>query len=293
MQDPEPNADWPSLGEASRHAQVLYDAGAPLFTKEILRQCADQIDAFCAGQEVTFVTAGLDGVAVKAPQSMRRPNPFQGTVDTEYVAQRPKLRYHPIQALTTYREARDFKPHAPYLTTEVTFPMEEIYTRSKVSVLNPPVYSAEDLQQVLQEGRSWETSPQFQQFRRILGSKFVPSDINKIVAFGFGSLTHRGALNDTPIHQHILMLLLRDLVFPNNEVSCFAQDPAYSEADIKALATVGVNVVDDPRAFLEVDERTIVLSFSPNAPVKQVVADISRPGVIIWMFGSVQHPSYV
>ncbi|KAG7119653.1 hypothetical protein HYQ46_010932 [Verticillium longisporum] len=117
--------------------------------------------------------------------------------------------------------------------------------------------------------------------------KALPSTLTKIVAFGFGSLTFKGGLNETPIHQHTLMLLLRDIVFPKNELACIAQDPDYTDADRLALAAAGVGVVEDPRAFLEVDEQSIVLSFSPNAPVKQIVTEISRPGIIIWMYGSI------
>ncbi|KAM0535560.1 hypothetical protein ACHAPP_003897 [Verticillium nonalfalfae] len=117
--------------------------------------------------------------------------------------------------------------------------------------------------------------------------KAVPSTLTKIVAFGFGSLTFKGGLNETPIHQHTLMLLLRDIVFPTNELACIAQDPDYTDADRLALASAGIGVVEDPRAFLEVDEQSIVLSFSPNAPVKQIVTEISRPRIIIWMYGSI------
>jgi hypothetical protein len=41
-------------------------------------------------------------------------------------------------------------------------------------------------------------------------------------------------------------------------------------------------VLDDPRAFLEVDETTILICIGSDIPVHQIVADIARPAIMIW-----------
>ena len=63
----------------------------------------------------------------------------------------------------------------------------------------------------------------------------------------------------------------------------YAQDPAYTAADKAVLRDVGVEVLEDPRGFLEVNRATVVLSIGPDFPLKQVLAaDIARPAVIVW-----------
>ncbi|KAL4749848.1 hypothetical protein BDW72DRAFT_213825 [Aspergillus terricola var. indicus] len=68
----------------------------------------------------------------------------------------------------------------------------------------------------------------------------------------------------------------------DDEIKCYAQDPAYSEADWSLLRSIGIQPLDDPKGFLEIDEETLVFSVSPNVPVKQIVADVQWPGAMIW-----------
>lgn len=68
----------------------------------------------------------------------------------------------------------------------------------------------------------------------------------------------------------------------DEEIRCYAQDPAYSEADWSLLRSIGIQPLDDPKGFLEIDEETLVFSVSPNVPVKQIVADVQWPGAMIW-----------
>lgn len=67
-----------------------------------------------------------------------------------------------------------------------------------------------------------------------------------------------------------------------SSIQCFAQDPAYTVVDKTILAEHGVTVLDDPRGFLQVDDQSAVLSFAPNICVRQIVADIARPALLIW-----------
>ncbi len=65
-------------------------------------------------------------------------------------------------------------------------------------------------------------------------------------------------------------------------IKCYAQDPAYNDIDQALLRSIGIEPLDDPKGFLEIDENTLVFSVSPNVPVKQVVADVQWPGAMIW-----------
>ena len=93
-----------------------------------------------------------------------------------------------------------------------------------------------------------------------------------------------------PAYQHALILTMRDILENRpgqsseqaENIQCFAQDPLYTEADDAALGNAGITVLRDPRAFLEVDDQTLVISFAPNVPVRQIIADIARPAIMIW-----------
>jgi hypothetical protein len=139
----------------------------------------------------------------------------------------------------------------------------------------------------------WEASGQCKQLRSILASAKMPLGITKIVAFACGPFLRiipepqcsRGSVRSAT--QHALIFTLLDILSKNNvrvseEIKCYAQDPAYSAIDKSLLEQAGVKVLVDPEAFLEVDESTVVLSFCPNVCVRQVVADIARPAMMIW-----------
>lgn len=85
--------------------------------------------------------------------------------------------------------------------------------------------------------------------------------------------------------QHALLLTLRKWLADREgteDVVCYAQDPGYRSVDEEVLKEHGVEVIEDPRAWLEIDDESIVFSVSPNVPVKEIVADIARPAIIIW-----------
>jgi hypothetical protein len=44
----------------------------------------------------------------------------------------------------------------------------------------------------------------------------------------------------------------------------------------------GFTVLNEPEGFFTVDGSTIVVSFAPEVPVKQIILDLVRPAAIIW-----------
>jgi hypothetical protein len=116
-----------------------------------------------------------------------------------------------------------------------------------------------------------------------------PAPLDNTVAFALGRLTYDSKPNMRGLIQHALLLTICECLFSNERRPlCYAQDPAYSEHDKQVLEAFGIKVLNDPTAFLEVNEASVVLSISPDIPVKQVITDISRPAVIIW--GRTSHP---
>lgn len=87
------------------------------------------------------------------------------------------------------------------------------------------------------------------------------------------------------ITQHSVALTVADEIRRTAGVTVrlLTQDPDYSDRTRMILAENGFEVVGQFGAggFAEVDEESVVFSVFPTAPVKQIIADIARPVLII------------
>lgn len=133
--------------------------------------------------------------------------------------------------------------------------------------------------------RAWQASGDCAKLKSSLAAVPLPG-ITKIIAFACSSISrdvdHARIRSAT---QHALMLTLRDIVQssqPGVEIKCLAQDPVYTEIDKVILLEAGITTVDDPEGFLGVDDQSVVLSFSPNIPVRQIITDLARPVMLAW-----------
>lgn len=115
--------------------------------------------------------------------------------------------------------------------------------------------------------------------------------ITKIVGIGLGALTNpeqsENPLQDIrALIQHAAIRTIADALKKQNgglEIECYAQDPENDQdVAIQFLRTIGITSLSDPKAFLEIDENTFVVSVCPNIPVRQIVCDIARPRVMLW-----------
>ena len=55
----------------------------------------------------------------------------------------------------------------------------------------------------------------------------------------------------------------------------FTQDPVYTDVDKLILQEPGIIVLDNLQAFLEIDDFTAVFSYAADAPVREIVSDIT------------------
>ncbi len=139
---------------------------------------------------------------------------------------------------------------------------------------------------------TWRQSAECDTLVRILTTTPAAASIRKIVCFGLGRLDDRAqtthealaASVQSAATQHAAALTMAEALTGNagEVVRCYAQDPAYADVEKALLATLGITVLEDPKGFLEVDEHTLVFSVSPNVPVRQIVADVSRPAAMVW-----------
>lgn len=134
-----------------------------------------------------------------------------------------------------------------------------------------------------EKSQAWEESEACQRFRSILSSEVSSHDINKIVGLACGSLSLPN--NQRAADQTALLVTVRKWLKErdqNNDIFCYIQDPMNTSVDREVLADIGFEMIDDPRGWLEIDERSVVLSVAPNVPVKEIIADTARPAIVIW-----------
>ncbi|KAK3896879.1 hypothetical protein C8A05DRAFT_39575, partial [Staphylotrichum tortipilum] len=135
--------------------------------------------------------------------------------------------------------------------------------------------------------QAWRETEECMRIKTLLATEPLPASITKIIAFALGDIAQPRSRQARSICQHAMILSVRDALDRRRgpdqpAIRCFAQDPAYNDVDEKVLGEAGITVLGDPRGFLEVDDATVVISISPNIPVRQIVADIARPAVLMW-----------
>jgi hypothetical protein len=83
--------------------------------------------------------------------------------------------------------------------------------------------------------------------------------------------------------QHSMALTIAQLCRGNETLPLLAQDPEYTEVAEDILTKKGFKIVGTHGAggFAEIDEDSIIISPFAAAPVKQIIADLARPVLII------------
>jgi hypothetical protein len=159
---------------------------------------------------------------------------------------------------------------------------------TKTPIPKPPSRSQDEVEQFFRLNRhAWEASEQCGQLQSIILKTTLPH-VKKIVAFACGEMAYydKGAWISRSAYQHALIITLRNILGELqgsvNNIECYAQEPSYTDVDREVLKRSGITVLDDPQGFLEVDDSTVVLSFAPNIPVRQIIADIAQPAMMVW-----------
>jgi hypothetical protein len=137
--------------------------------------------------------------------------------------------------------------------------------------------------------RTWRASQTYLQLKAHLDKITFPS-INKIVCFALGAPSNfdqRESRRSNIQHAAVesLIEILNEKAGGNKVITCYAQEPLYNHSDRELLRTIGIETIDDPEGpegFLKVDENTLVVSISPNVPVRQIIADLVWPGAMLW-----------
>jgi hypothetical protein len=146
------------------------------------------------------------------------------------------------------------------------------------------------------------------QFRELLGRVANAKKVTRVVCFGLGNMTSKpvdwwriqndsrpkdereseSSMVEAALIHHAIALTMVDVIRSCGEGSdmharLLTQDPGYSVETKDMLQKIGFEVIGEYGAegFAELDENSIVFSAFTQAPVKQIIADIARPAVII------------
>ncbi|KAL2801864.1 hypothetical protein BJX63DRAFT_438408 [Aspergillus granulosus] len=266
------------LTEAVASVRRLYDSSAPFFTKNRIREAYESLQESKKSGKRVHVRR-LDGKleSFKIHHDRVSHVPQDGS---EWI-ERPSVYYLSLQSLLD--ETRIGATTSPYSNIRIVHYRER---RNKLDGQPSQPEVAASLQRAIV---SWRDSQSWAQMRSALG-RFQLGKVKKIVAFALGSLqTFSDEMKraNRSAFQHAFLITLRDYLLSyttqgDSEAKCYAQDPAYTEHDTAVLQSQGITIVPDPEGFLEVNQETVVISISPNIPVRQVVLEISRPILVIW-----------
>ncbi|KAI1380561.1 hypothetical protein F4677DRAFT_440894 [Hypoxylon crocopeplum] len=241
-----------------------------------MQQLADQLDSLREGtlKDNRLVLKGLDGVAVDFNLDPGRKILYH---DQKHEIAEPYIHYKSIEELTLNRKVVYVNLREAYLPISLDYP-------TTCSWKHTPILNL--LQAFESMKIEWESSEFYGKLQDLLASVQMTSIVRKTIAFSCGDLIRDSKVYDRGIFQHLILLAIWKWFSTRVEgqiaTQCYAQDPIYSDQGKEVLAGVGVTVLNDPKAFLETDESSVVMSFCSNAPIKQIITDISRPAIIIW-----------
>ncbi|KKY32456.1 hypothetical protein UCDDA912_g07591 [Diaporthe ampelina] len=256
----------------------LFDRGVPFFTKSALEKLKDQMDSIKSmagsgrstdGQK--FVFSSITGQKVERPvlKGLAQSRQF----GKETVLLEPCLLYSTYQSLINHR-----------YSDQALCPLQICYGGHNEQQHHHN--NANDTRNAFQAYRgAWEASEDCLRLKSSMAAAASLPGITKIIAFACSSISRDVDQAVRSASQHALILTLRDVLQasqPGVQIRCLAQDPVYTGVDKTVLSEVGITVVDDPQGFLEVDDQSVVLSFSPNVPVRQIITDLARPVILAW-----------
>jgi hypothetical protein len=126
----------------------------------------------------------------------------------------------------------------------------------------------------------WLDSQVFLSLKAQLDALTVP--MNKIVCFGLRTMAYPDECNSVTQQAAVKSLIDYLKERTGGHIYFYAQDPAYLDSDKEFLQTLGIDTIENPKGFFEVDERTLVISLHPSVPVRQIISDMKWSAAMIW-----------
>lgn len=276
---PEDNGDVEIEDEMTTidNIKQRYAEGVPLFTKDAFRKAAKAIE-----EKVDFVEIDDWDGKPKKHQVKAHPN-LRGQI--------PIIFYNCYESLT------------------LPCPIESGYGANSALAIHwiredkLPECSLDELRRVFELHRkTWLESGNCASLTQILGSAKSTMVVDKVLCLGLGSTSRRfnhlkrpegGYVNaeSRSMIQHAAALTIAQTLsssnpsqaaFTDQSIQILVQDPEYNDLDAQLFSELGITIISDPKGFLEVDDRTFVISVACNVCQKQIIADLARPVGMIW-----------
>ncbi|KAJ5674364.1 uncharacterized protein N7477_004298 [Penicillium maclennaniae] len=269
-------SDWRTM---SQRAADLYSAGTKLWTREDLKDIERQL-----GQSYTmdrFSVRRIDGSIVQISNPMFQiQNPIW----------KPHVKYQ------EYWQLVKAQPNGPTETYHCSYMVDwsNRTARDFRELIAQP-------SQVFDEKDSlWQNSITCKLLAALVQDLLSTNIVKKVLCFGLGDFCRSAPEWLRKQHdswdgtsevknvmgcmvQHSMALTIAQICCGNGTIPLYAQDPEYTSAAEEILTKKDFKIVGHHGAggFAEIDEESIVISAFAAAPVKQIIADLARPALII------------
>ncbi|KAM3504989.1 hypothetical protein MY10362_003224 [Beauveria mimosiformis] len=272
---------------SSQTASTLYEKGTKLWTRQDLTDIEEQL-AGCKNRRV-FTVRAIDGTTLEMA------NPMFG-IDSPIW--KPCVRFQEYWSLVKE------KPEGPEQTYLCSYlpSWSNTTARSFRGVMADPDALFE------KKRLAWNESRSCALLRMQLEQIPAMKRVEKIICFGLGDICRRPAewvrrhlakhddaearFVRNAMIQHAIALTLAQICNSSSsssssaggrKVKLLAQDPDYTDEAKEMLTKHGFTIVGDYGAggFAEVDNDSMVVSLFVEAPLKQIVADIARPLMMV------------
>ncbi|KAI0406607.1 hypothetical protein F4802DRAFT_595964 [Xylaria palmicola] len=282
-----------------RDIQTIYDAGTPIFTKDNIRQAGEELRRFQDGERNdggNITMRGVNGVDYEVfvhPPHRGPPRENEVLGGSTWV-----IHYHALEYLTSFKlpDIALFDLQSAYLLMKIGAIIRARNANVKDSPLRPAP-PGEDLTTYRAIERQWKTSEHYAQLQDVLANVEIPIPLTKVIALASGRLFYQLQVNKRRVLHHSLVsdlhstLVRRGLFLPAaSSTKPYIQDPAYAQRDRDVLRSAEFTILDDPQAWLALDESSVLVCINADFPVAEIVADICRPALMIWDKRQGPHP---
>ncbi|KAJ5161030.1 hypothetical protein N7492_006422 [Penicillium capsulatum] len=264
---------------SSQKAADLYSSGTKLWTKEDLQDIEQQLrQAYTMEQ---FSVRRIDGSIVQITNPM-----FQ----VQNPIWKPHVKYQ------EYWQLVKAQPHGPIETYLCSY----IVDWTNLTARNFRELIAQPTQVFEEKDLLWQNSKSCKQLTTLVKELLGRNTVKKVLCFGLGDFCrsapewlkrqHNSWDENSEIKhvmgcmiQHSMALTIAQHCRGNETVPLLAQDPEYTDLAKELLTEKKFKIVGPYGAgrFAEIDEESIVISPFAAAPVKQIIADLARPVIII------------
>ncbi|KAI0827808.1 hypothetical protein F5Y06DRAFT_291079 [Hypoxylon sp. FL0890] len=258
--------------ESTQKAADLYRSGQKLWIASDLERIEYELAHY--KDMTSFTIRRIDGSMVSIK------NPMYGVTNPIWW---PWIVFQDYWYLTMkgYKETqlRDELPHSfpyyPYFITWANQAYEQFVDD------DPPLDT--EFEEVKQE---WERSPECDWLKRKLATVIGGRKITKVMCFALGSLDHsRVHEKKKQLIQHMFALTVATAAraATGGDVELFAQEPWYTQPAKDVLKKAGFSIIGEHGAggLAKIDDHSIVFSCCPAFPIRQIIADLARPAIII------------